>query len=1306
MLRHVWLPIGLSAVLICSTGRAVDRDWNVLGPATTGYETAGNWTPNGTPSDLDSVTFPLDGDVDVVLGANSESDNLTVSDGIIEFIGFGSATLTSSGAVLIDDPAAGSLPAGTFVTLNGTNEVDWTVADGLTVGDVGFGTFTVNNGAEMYMNTFVTLGDDLGSEGVMNVSGDDSFFSLSSGVTTLGSLGAGTVNIDGGGYFDGDQIVLGNEGSAYGTINVDGVGTSIASQLNATRIDLGDVDENGGGGEINVSGGALANAGLVHVAGGTDSTGDITITGGGSMFLASDDFYLGNRGAATMTIDGGSYIGTGVNAFLYVGRMDGSTGDMTIQNGGSAHSERTAQIGLQDGSEGTVVVDGGTFTVGVLAETTDDLIVGGGGLGTMSVINGGSVEVEDDVWVGSEATSNGANQITVTGTTSSMTVDDQMRIGNDGNGSMGILAGATVTSSLTNIATFDGSVSDVVVDGENSLWNIVPSSTSEAWLLVGNEGTGALSITNGGRVQAVELYVGDSGTGDGTLTVDGMTGGGTPSTLDISSVDFEVGGSDNENGGTGTLSITGGGLVNSQAGVIGSGLVSGAGGDGTVNVTGTGSYWNAKANGNGTLYVGDTGAGELNVTSGGRVDTAAMIVGDNAGSEDATVTIDGSGGASVVNVDSGFIVGNNRPGGLSIINGGTLNTGPGSAQNADIGFDGAADGSWITIDGQGSTWNYMNTGRMRVGVAGGTVGDPSLLTISGGGAVNVAGSFWINDGAAGGYGRATITGDDGAGGASTLTVDEFAIIADNDDGRLDIEAGGVMDVAGVVDLGGATGDAEVYVTGAGSLLQSGAQLAVARSNTTDLFIRDGGTVASSGNIVIGETSGSNGETIVEDLDTGDGSGGSNMNTSMSMYVGGNPSAQGGTGILTVNSGGTVNVTDTLKVWNTGTVTLNGGTINMAALDVVSSPDFVFNTGTVHFTGAAVLDQAALDDIFAAAVVPTLGADQHVAVSGAATLDAPLRLNDTTASFSVGSIGDLSNLDFDAGTFRLTASDLTVGVAGVFGESLIVDQQQVVEVPSNMTIVEADADLNIIRGGFSAASATNNGLIIVSKTDAVDFDADNTGAGLVNNGDLIVIDSTINGATSNVASLAVTGTATFGDDLALGDTGSLQLGINSLGDFDAVDVVGVATIDGELDLTIDAAFAAMVGDSITVMTYGSYTGEFDDILGSDLGDGSYLRPIYDPSQLRLEVTYFGDGNLDGMVDGLDYLTWAANFGDSPADDPPGSPENGDFNDDGIVDGLDYLVWAGNFGAGSATAVPEPASWLLLALGGVWLIGRRR
>ena len=60
-----------------------------------------------------------------------------------------------------------------------------------------------------------------------------------------------------------------------------------------------------------------------------------------------------------------------------------------------------------------------------------------------------------------------------------------------------------------------------------------------------------------------------------------------------------------------------------------------------------------------------------------------------------------------------------------------------------------------------------------------------------------------------------------------------------------------------------------------------------------------------------------------------------------------------------------------------------------------------------------------------------------------------------------------------------------------------------------------------------------------------------------------------------------------------------------------------------------------------------------------------------------TTLSSDGNLDGFVNGLDYLIWVSFFGDDPAQDPPGSPQNGDYNNDGVVNGLDLVLWASEF-----------------------------
>jgi len=63
---------------------------------------------------------------------------------------------------------------------------------------------------------------------------------------------------------------------------------------------------------------------------------------------------------------------------------------------------------------------------------------------------------------------------------------------------------------------------------------------------------------------------------------------------------------------------------------------------------------------------------------------------------------------------------------------------------------------------------------------------------------------------------------------------------------------------------------------------------------------------------------------------------------------------------------------------------------------------------------------------------------------------------------------------------------------------------------------------------------------------------------------------------------------------------------------------------------------------------------------------------------------GDANGDGLVDGVDYSIWQANYGKATND----NYKSGDFNGDGKVDGADYYIWFSNY---SATPTPSlPAS----------------
>lgn len=80
---------------------------------------------------------------------------------------------------------------------------------------------------------------------------------------------------------------------------------------------------------------------------------------------------------------------------------------------------------------------------------------------------------------------------------------------------------------------------------------------------------------------------------------------------------------------------------------------------------------------------------------------------------------------------------------------------------------------------------------------------------------------------------------------------------------------------------------------------------------------------------------------------------------------------------------------------------------------------------------------------------------------------------------------------------------------------------------------------------------------------------------------------------------------------------------------------------------------------------------------------------------------GDANLDGTVDGQDFIAWnAAKFSSSLGWD------DADFNADGIVDGQDFIVWNQNkFTSSNSISVPEPSAFVLWLLGG-WIQVRRR
>ena len=81
---------------------------------------------------------------------------------------------------------------------------------------------------------------------------------------------------------------------------------------------------------------------------------------------------------------------------------------------------------------------------------------------------------------------------------------------------------------------------------------------------------------------------------------------------------------------------------------------------------------------------------------------------------------------------------------------------------------------------------------------------------------------------------------------------------------------------------------------------------------------------------------------------------------------------------------------------------------------------------------------------------------------------------------------------------------------------------------------------------------------------------------------------------------------------------------------------------------------------------------------------------------------GDANLDGTVDGQDFINWNSNKFTNT-----GTWSQGDFNVDGVTDGQDFVAWNSNkFTSADGAAVPEPSYGVLSLLIAALLAGLRR
>ena len=1312
----------------------VGGDTSIRDGGTISVASGGTFAPTGAVN-LEGGTLSMDSLGSIVPNWTS---------GTLEITGAGGLAANLNGAL-----GGNPIDIDASKTLNVTNllQVNSAVIFDVNGGTVNAGDLTAFLGTVNANSGQVNVAGTYTNFGTTNLAGADVTVNTFDASAVAPNFTGGTLRIDGGSFIpfagapdftlDGAvggptlELINGGSASFLGDINVastnDGGLSVLSGSSLSTTTDLligqtlNDSDSlttfSGPGTTVDVGGNLLMGTGSTS---GNASRNDLTVEDG-AVLTVDGDTTLGANSRVELRTGGlittSSWTRLGFSQFAHFG------GTLTV-DGGVFQSGTSNYILGQIDRPVVNLTNGASYTGGinsnvditngemhVLSGSTMNLTTGSASLQLFNALPGTALLEIDGA--GSSVSVNGFTEIGVFGAEGTLLITNGGSLTTTGTGGS---VGIGVNDNTVGIATVDGTGSSLTVGGT-------------AGLFVGNEGVGTLDITNGGLVTTILLTVADSdtnaaNTGTSVLTVNG-TDGVTPSTLNVTGTNY-IGGSTNEDGGIGIVNIEAGALFKSNGGIIGSGNGGGSDGNGTVNVTGAGSFWNAIFNGGNDIFVGDNGGGVLNVTAGGRVDAASIFIGDEAGPDTAAMTIDGA--TSVVNARGAFVAGDGRQGSLTLTNGATLITATVSSGEFLIGNSTVSDGSSVTVDNS----SIIHNATARVAVGDNSNGTPSFMTLQNGGTFTAATSTLFVADITGSTGNLVVDGE-----GSLLSVGPRIAMGDNGSGTMTVSNGAdvfVTDAGGFFEVAAATnGTGVMTVTDPGSTVMVGNYLSVGDESNANgtLNIENGGTVTSGGHSYIARVSSSSTGVInVQDLDTGDGSSGSTLNVGDSFFLGGNASGGGGDATLNVGTGGTVNIAGELKLWDDGKVNLNGGTINTATFDLddpaeIPQPDFMFNSGTFRYTAGATLNSETLDDLLGPGV-PTLSGGKNLVVTDTAVISAPVRLNGGSLSVGSASALDLTNLDFDTGTFNLTTDNLTVGSGGQFGDVMTVNLNQTVNI-TNLATVDAAAELTII-GDFSSGGLTNNGdLVIIDTTGTgktISGTVSNpTGSAVTVVGDITFADA-VNGGGGFFGPGTPTfdggfspgdspGTVTFESDIVLADTNTLAIEIGGLtpgSEYDRLEVGGFASIDGTLDVSLINGFVPSVGNNFGFLfANGGFGGTFDTLNLPDItsmGMDWLLNPGGSTLFLQVVATLTGDLDGDGFVGISDLNIVLANWNQNV---PPANPL-ADPSGDGFV-GIDDLNQVlGNWNAGTppaqdGAAVPEPASAVLM-LGALTFLHRRK